>query len=282
VIAPSGEVISVLNGDMEIHITADIAYAVWQYWQGTADDDFFTEYGAEIMLETARFWASRGAVEGDGRYHIRHVIGPDEYHENVDDNAFTNLMAAWNLRKGEETAEWLRRSHPDRWRELSDRLHLSDEEVASWLKVADSIFTIFDSSTLIYEQFAGYFQKDVIDLKKFEPRTAAMDVILGHERINQTNVVKQADVVIALYLLWDQFPADVRLANFHYYEPRTGHGSSLSPSMHALLAARLGEEALARQYLKQASEIDLGNNMGNAAGGVHAASIGGLWQAVVF
>ncbi|HVO59311.1 MAG TPA: glycosyl hydrolase family 65 protein [Terriglobales bacterium] len=282
VIAPSGEVISVLNGDLEIHITADIAYAVWHYWQATGDDAFFAEFGAEIMLETARFWASRGAMEGDGKYHIRHVIGPDEYHENVDDNAFTNLMAAWNLKRGLETAEWMRQSHPERWRELSGCLHLAEGEFSTWSQLADAMFTISDPKTLLYEQFAGYYEKEPIDLKEFEPRTAAMDVILGHERINETNVVKQADVVMALYLLWDQIPADVRLANFRYYEPRTGHGSSLSPAMHALLAARLGEQVLAAQYLKQASEIDLGNNMGNAAGGVHAAAIGGLWQAVVF
>lgn len=282
VIAPSGEVISVLNGDMEIHISADIAYAVWQYWQATADDTFFAEFGAEIMLETARFWASRGTMENDGKYHIRHVIGPDEYHEDVDDNAFTNLMAAWNLRSALEAAEWMRRNHPDHWHSLAQRLNLDDRELATWSRLADAMFTIFDPTTLLYEQFAGYYQKEPVDLKKFEPRTAAMDVILGHERINETNVVKQADVVMALYLLWDQLPADVRLANFRYYEPRTGHGSSLSPSMHALVAARLSQTNLARQYLKQAAEIDLGNNMGNAAGGVHAAAIGGLWQAVVF
>jgi trehalose/maltose hydrolase-like predicted phosphorylase len=282
VIAPSGEVISVLNGDMEIHITADIAYAVWQYWQVTGDDDFFAEYGAEILLETARFWSSRGAMEGDGKYHIRHVIGPDEYHDNVDDNTFTNLMAAWNLRRGVETAGWMQQHRPDRWHDLRQRLHVAPDELSTWSQLADAVFTIFDPKTLLYEQFAGYYRKEPIDLKKFEPRTAAMDVILGHERINETNVVKQADVVMALYLLWDQLGADVRLANFRYYEPRTGHGSSLSPSMHALVAARLGEEGLAKQYLTQAAEIDLGNNMGNAAGGVHAAAIGGLWQAVVF
>lgn len=282
VIAPHGEVIPVLNGAMEIHITADIAYAVWQYWQATGDDDFFSDFGAEIMMETARFWASRGVIESDGKYHIRHVIGPDEYHENVDDNAYTNLLAACNLRRGAESAEWLQQTRPHRWQELAGRLGLSNEELSSWPKLAEAMFTIFDPLTRLFEQFEGYYQKEPVDLKQFEPRTAAMDVILGHERINRTNVVKQADVVMALYLLWDQLHADVRAANFRYYEPRTGHGSSLSPAMHALVSARLGEEQLARHYLKQAAEIDLGNNMGNAAGGVHAAAIGGLWQAMIF
>jgi kojibiose phosphorylase len=124
VVAPGGEVIEVLNGEMENHITADIAYAVWQYWQATADDDFLLAAGAEILLETARFWASRGTMEADGFYHIRHVIGPDEYHENVDDSAYTNLMAAWNMERGAELAQIIEQRWPQRWRELAASLQL--------------------------------------------------------------------------------------------------------------------------------------------------------------
>ena len=282
VIMPTGEVIQVLNGEMEIHITADIAFAVWQYWNATEDHDFLLQFGAEIILETAGFWASRGALESDRAYHIRHVIGPDEYHDNVDDNAYTNLMAAWNLRRGAETARLLQHRWPDRWHELASHLHLSQEEVNTWPELADAMFTGFNPQTRLYEQFSGYFNKEPVDLNAYEPRSAAMDVILGHERIQQTNIVKQADVVMATYLLWNEITAEARLANFRYYEPRTGHGSSLSPSIHALIAARLRDTSLAQRYLKQASEIDLGNNMGNAAGGVHAAALGGLWQAIVF
>ncbi len=282
IISPSGEVIRVLNGELEVHITADVAFAIWQYWQATGDDDFFREFGAEIMLETARFWASRGALESDGACHIRHVIGPDEYHEGVDDNAYTNLMAAWNLRHGAETARVIRERWPDVWHALAARLQIKEEELAAWSKLADVMFTGLNPDTALFEQFTGYFQKEPIDLKSYEPRSAAMDVILGHGRIQQTNVVKQADVVMAMYLLWDDMPARVRSTNFHYYEPRTGHGSSLSPAMHALVAARLGEMPVADRYLRQASEIDLSNNMGNAAGGVHAAAMGGLWQAMIF
>jgi trehalose/maltose hydrolase-like predicted phosphorylase len=282
VIALNGEVIAVRNGDLENHITADVAYAVWQYWNVTADDEFFLKAGAEIMLESARMWASRGQVEADGLYHIRHVIGPDEYHEEVDDNAFTNIMAGWNMRRGLETAQVLQQRWPERWRELANALQITEEELESWSRLPGLIYTSYDPQTRLFEQFSGYFKKEQIDLAAYEPRHSAMDVILGHDRIQQTNIVKQADVVMAMYLLWDEFPAEIREANFRYYEPRTGHGSSLSPSMHALVAARMGDVALAEKYLRQAAEIDLGNNMGNAAGGVHAAAIGGLWQAMIF
>ena len=109
-----------------------------------------------------------------------------------------------------------------------------------------------------------------------------MDVLLGRDRVQRSKIIKQPDVVMLLHLLWDDYPPEVREANFRYYEPRCGHGSSLSPSIHALVAARLGDLALATRYFRQAMDIDLANNMGNAAGGVHAAALGGLWQAVVF
>jgi kojibiose phosphorylase len=281
VIDPGGHVIAVLNGEMENHITADVAYAVWQYWNVSGDDEFFLNAGAEIMLETARFWASRGRVESDGLYHVRHVIGPDEYHENVDDSSFTNLLAAWNMARGVDTARRLRERWPERWRELSGRLQIAPEETAAWSRLSALMFRGFHPDTLLFEQHQGYFQLEPIDLKAYEPRNTAMDVILGHTRIQATNVVKQADVVLAIYLLWEDFSGEVREANFRYYEPRTGHGSSLSPSIHALVAARVGDLQTADKYLRQAAEIDLGNNMGNAAGGVHAAAIGGLWQTVV-
>ena len=130
VIAPNGEILKILNGEIEVHVTADIAFAIWQYWQNTGDDDFFLRYGAEIMLETARFWASRGTIENDGLYHIRHVIGPDEYHEDVDDDAYTNLMAAWNLRRGAETAKLMQEHWPDRWQELAAQLQFADAEIS--------------------------------------------------------------------------------------------------------------------------------------------------------
>jgi trehalose/maltose hydrolase-like predicted phosphorylase len=281
-ITPMGEVFPVRNGAMEVHITADITYGIWQYWKATGDNRFLLDFGAEIVLEGARFWASRGSLEADGLYHIRHVIGPDEYHEDVDDNAFTNLMAAWNLRRAVEIANLLEKRWSDRWSDLKDRLHLTESEVTLWPKLADVMATGFNSESLLFEQFTGYFSKEQVDLKKFEPRSAGVDVILGHKRVQQTNIVKQPDVLMAIYLLWDELQPEVRKANFLYYEPRTAHGSSLSPSIHALLAARLGEMELAQRYLQQSAEIDLSNNMGNAAGGVHAAAIGGLWQAAVF
>lgn len=282
VVAPSGEVVRIHVGEQEHHISADVAYGVWSYWHATGDDRFLVDAGAEILFETARFWASRARREADGLWHIRRVIGPDEYHEAVDDNAYTNGMARWNLETAFEIAGLVRDRFPDRFRALAERLNLDVGELHDWQRVARGLYTGFDPKTGLFEQFRGYFELEDIDLSEYAPRTAPMDVVLGRERIQNSQIIKQPDVLMLLYLLRDRFPASVREANFRYYEPRTGHGSSLSPSIHAAFAAQLGDMRCAEHYFRMSAEIDLADGMGNAASGVHAAALGGLWQAIVF
>src|SRR4030095_16964257 len=139
--------IDILTGRMEHHISADVAYAVWQYWRATGDDGFFVDAGAEILLETARFWASRVLVEADGSRHIRHVIGPDEYHEDVDDNAFTNVMSRWNIARGLEAIDLLRERWPNRATELREKLTLDEDELAEWRDAIARIVTGLDPAT---------------------------------------------------------------------------------------------------------------------------------------
>ena len=281
VIAPDGQIIRILTGEQEQHISADVAFGVWNYWQATGDDRFLVEAGAEILIETARFWASRAEREEDGHYHIRGVIGPDEYHETVDDNAYTNGLAQWNLEAAAEIANLVAERWPGPWQALSRQLGIEPDEPRRWQHVARDLYTGFDEHTGLFEQFSGYFGLEEIDLAAFVPRTAPMDVLLGRERIQRSKIIKQPDVVMLVHLLWERMPPEVRKANFEYYEPRCGHGSSLSPAIHAIVAARLGDTALAERYFRQAAEIDLTDNMGNAAGGVHAGALGGLWQAAV-
>ncbi|WP_437733130.1 glycoside hydrolase family 65 protein [Sorangium sp. So ce1335] len=277
VITPFGEVARVLSGEQEHHISADVAYAAHAYARATGDLDFARGEGAEILIETARFWASRAELGPDGRAHIRRVIGPDEYHEGVDDSAFTNWMARHNLRIA---AAMVRRG--DVRDDVLSRLDLRPEEVERWRDVADRVVLGIDPETGLIEQFAGYFRLAPFSIADYAVRTAPIDMLLGRERTQACQVVKQADVVQVLALLWSAVPARARRDNFLYYEPRTAHGSSLSPGAHALVAARLDLHALAERYFDQTADIDLGNTMGNAAGGVHIAAMGSLWQAVAF
>ncbi|HEX4171268.1 MAG TPA: glycosyl hydrolase family 65 protein [Acetobacteraceae bacterium] len=277
-----GHPIQVLCGTQEQHITADVAYAVWQYWEATGDDRFMLDAGAEILLETARFWASRATLEADGRSHIRGVIGPDEYHETIDDSAYTNVMARWNIRRGIEIAAMLRERWPDRWAELSRQLGSDDAELESWAAVADTLFINFDARTGLFEQFTGFFDLEEIELSHYAGRTFPLDVVLGRQRVQRSQVVKQADVVALLGLLPEECDAKARLANFRFYEKRCGHGSSLSTGMHALVAARLGEMDTALRYFRATAAIDLHGVGESSAGGVHIAALGGLWQSAVF
>jgi len=282
VIGPDRKVVDVKCGRQEQHISADIAYAVWQYWQTTGDDDFIRDAGAEILMETARFWSSRARPEPDGHCHVRGVIGPDEYHESIDDNAFTNVMARCNIRRALDVVEWLRARWPEQWESLAGRLALSDAELEQWRTVAETIMTGFDPKTGLFEQFAGFFSLDDVDLSRYAGRSVPIDVVLGPELTRQSQIVKQADVVALLALLPDEFPADTGAKNFGYYAPRCGHGSSLSRAMHGVVAARLGETEAALDYFRRTSAIDLEDNHAAIDGGVHIAALGGIWSMVIF
>ncbi len=279
-IGPDRKVVRILCGKQEQHITADVAYATWQYWSASGDAAFLRDAGAEILLEAGRFWASRAGLEADGLHHIRGVTGPDEYHETVDDNAFTNVMARWTIRRAIETAALMRDRWPDRWANLSARIGLDDAELQRWSAVAEAMATGLAGSGL-YEQFAGYFALEQIDLAGYAGRSVPMDVVLGRERVDKSQIVKQADVVALLGLLPEVFAGDAAAANFAYYEPRCSHGSSLSRAMHGLVAARLGQSELALQFFRETSAIDLADTHVTSDGGVHIAALGGVWMIAV-
>jgi trehalose/maltose hydrolase-like predicted phosphorylase len=282
VIGPDRTVIDILCGRQEQHISADVAYAVWQYWRATADEAFMREAGAEILLETGRFWASRVQMEADGLGHIRGVIGPDEYHETIDDNAYTNVMARWNIARALDTAALLRDLWPKDWARLSASLGLAQAELEAWRKAAGVLVTGLDPATGLYEQFAGFFALEPIDLADYAGRTVPMDTVLGRDRIQKSQVVKQADVVALLALLPEAFPAGAGARNFDHYAPLCGHGSSLSRAMHGLAAARLGQTEKALAYFRETAAIDLADTHVAIAGGVHIAALGGVWMMAVF
>ncbi|MFY9642742.1 MAG: glycosyl hydrolase family 65 protein [Rhodomicrobium sp.] len=281
VIGPDRQIIPILCGTQEQHISADIAFAVWQYWQATADERFLREAGAEIILETGRFWSSRAELEADGRRHIRGVIGPDEYHETIDDSAYTNVMARWNIRRALHVAALMRERWPEDWTHLSSHLDLGEAELKQWRTVAETMAIGLDPKTGLFEEFEGYFKLEKIDLMAYAGRTVPMDVVLGRERIQKSQVVKQADVVALLALLPEEFTGETGAENFQYYEPRCGHGSSLSPSMHGLTAARLGLPEMALRYFRQSAANDLSDTHARIDGGVHIAALGGNWMLAI-
>jgi kojibiose phosphorylase len=278
------KLIRIWTGDIEIHITADIVFAIWQYWQSTGDDDFLLERGAEVILEAARFWASRVEWKAaTDRFEISDILGPDEYHDHVNNNGYTNVMARWNLQTALELVHWLQEHHPARWKKLHGSLGLRERELANWQHVIDRIYVPYNPQTKLMEQFDGYFQREDIDLAGMEDRTESVQAILGIEGVNETQVLKQPDVLMLMYLLPNLFDAETVRINYEYYTPRTDHtlGSSLGPSIQAIMACKVNDPA-AYEHFMRAARADLFDVRGNAGDGIHGASAGGLWQAVVF
>lgn len=278
---PDGSRLDVVTGLKEHHISADVARAVWQYWLVTGDDEFLVGKGAEILLETARFWAGRAEPGRNGRYHITDLVGPDEYHEGVDDNAFTNAMARWNLLAAADVCERLPSLDFSAWKALTAGIGLGAGEPDRWREVAGALVDGLDEATGLYEQFAGFWDLEDVKAVDLAPRPFTGEMVVGAQRLGRTQIVKQADVVMLAHVLPEVVSPDVALANYRYYEPRTSHGSSLSPAIHAAVAARLALLDDAERYFRMAAALDLENKMGNAAHGVHIATMGGVWQAAV-
>lgn len=287
------DLIRIWCGDIELHISTDVAYATYQYWQATGDDDWMQARGVEMILDTAVFWGSR--VEWnpkEDRYEIRDVIGPDEFHERVDNNAFTNRMVQWHLKTALQVLEWLRQTYPDRAAALEEQLDLSVDRLHHWTDVIHKLWVPQDANSGLIEQFQNFFKLEDINLAEYEPRTRSMQTILGIEGANERQVLKQADVLMLLYLLRqgvfvngsEGYDRQTLQINWDYYVPRTDHtyGSSLGPPVHAILGCDLGKPNEAYEHFMRSALVDLADVRGNACEGIHAASTGGVWQAVVY
>lgn len=266
VLKSTGHTIPIFTGSQQVHVTADIAYTAWRYWEATQDEEFLCGPGAEILFETARFWVSR-ATRGERYHHIRGVMGPDEYHYSVNDNAYTNWMARFNLECAAGVA-------------MEKGVHRAEAE--EWNGLAHSLYCPAPGVDGVIEQFEGFFSLADYSLPQEERFKAPISRLFDWEQINRLKLLKQADVLMLPLLFPDVFSDEIVAANYRYYEPLTDHGSSLSPAIHAAIAARIGLPADAERYWKQSLWLDLSNAMNNSMLGVHPAAMGGTWQALVF
>lgn len=279
----TGLPIKIWSGFIEQHITADVAYGAWQYYVVTGDQDFMDKCGYELILDTARFWASRFEPGEDGAWHINDVVGPDEYKEHVDDNAFTNYMAAWNIRKAMEYADQLKEENPALYERLSAKLDLAKVEPL-WAERLPRLYLPQPREDGVIPQDRTYLTLKDVDLSKYKAQETIGSIYRDYnqEQISNMQVSKQADILIMFLLLENQFDMSVKRANWSYYEPRTLHDSSLSLSTHCILASDMGSKKLAYELFQRAAAIDMGPNMKSSDPGIHAASIAGIWQSVVF
>lgn len=260
-----GAPIPILTGTSEEHITADVPWAADHYAEWTGRPDFVETTARGLVTETARYWASRLHTDSHGRVHLRQVIGPDEYHESVDDNAFTNVMARWNLRRGAR---------------LEPRNPAETTEYGEWGELADRIVDQLHPDGL-YEQFTGYFDLEPLIAAAVARPPLAADVLLGQHRVSGSQLIKQPDVLMLHHMVPDEVAPDSLVPNLDFYGPRTTHGSSLSPAVMAALLARAGRPDEALEMLRSALLLDLEDRSGSTASGLHLATLGGVWQAIL-
>lgn len=259
----NGDWVPIRTGQLEEHIVADVAWAACHYADWSGDQRFLHGPGRSLVIEGARYWTSRVDVDAQGRAHILRVIGPDEYHENVDDNAYTNVLARWNLRRAAALAPRTR-------------------EAGVWLKVAEALVDGYDRASGRHEQFEGFSRLQPLLVADLGPPPIAADLLLGQARVAASQVVKQPDVLMAHHLLPDEMAAGSLEADLAYYLPRTAHGSSLSPAITASLLARAGRPDEAMELLDVALRLDLDDVTGVTGSGLHLATLAGVWQALLF
>lgn len=297
-ICPSYFFVDVISGrpirnhfnDWQIHVSPDIAYTVRRYVETTGDKGFLIEYGAEIVFEVARFLFSRAHYSTDReRYEIIRVLGPDEYHENVDNNAFTNVQTQYALQYAVDVYRWMGEHAKEALVVLAERIGLAEREVERWADLATKIYIPQpDPKTRVIEQFDGFFDLEDTTPEEIKKRLLDPGEYWGWPNgiAVATQVSKQADVTQLFVAHPTMYDRSTMKANWDYYEPRTQHGSSLSPAVYAIVAARIGHMEEALRYFFRSSTVDLYNTAkaisgGTFIGGIHTAACGVAWQIVV-
>ncbi len=270
-------------GTAQYHINAAVMYALETYTNATADTDFFANEGAEMLVETARLYEDLGFydINGAEHFHIHGVTGPDEYTTVVNDNLYTNVMARFTMRYAASCVASLRDRDPHAFANLVRRTGVTDDELGAWHRACDAMYLPYDDDLGIHPQDACFLERERWD---FDGTPADKYPLLLHFHplvIYRHQVLKQADVVLAMFLRGEHFPTDQKRRNFDYYDPMTTGDSSLSACVQSIVASEVGHHDLAFDYFEQSLYLDLADTHGNTADGVHIANAGGVWAALV-
>ena len=271
-------------GSAQMHINADIAYALMQYVGATNDVQFLVRDGVDLLVETARMWAELGfwRTNGSPSFHIHGVTGPDEYTTVVNNNLFTNVMARFNLERAAVVVQQIREKYPSDYDKLVHRLGLTDKEVAEWHRCAEGMTIPFDDGLGIHPQDDFFLDREVWDLSRTPAENRPLMLHYHPLVIYRFQVLKQADVVLAMFLHGDRFTPEEKKANFEYYDPITTGDSTLSAVVQSIVAAEVGYHDAALDYFRRAAYVDLADLHGNTVDGLHVASAGGVWSAMIF
>ena len=271
-------------GTAQYHINADIMYALRKYVNATGDEEFLFECGAEMLVETARLWRDLGffSPRKEGKFCINGVTGPDEYKTVVNNNTYTNLMSRENLRYAVETVEAMRLKKPEALQALMQKTGLQLSEVEEWKRAADNMYIPFDTATGIYPQDDSFLDREPWDFENTPAEKYPLLLFYHPLNIYRHQVIKQADVILAMFLLGHEFSLEAKKRNFEFYDRLTTGDSSLSSSIEAIVALEVGEFEKAVEYGRAALLMDLADVGGNVKDGCHIASMGGTWMVFAY
>jgi maltose phosphorylase len=266
----------------EIHRNGAIAYAICRYTEYTGDRSYLERYGIEVLAELSRFWAGRVTYNPrKDRYMILGVTGPNEYENNVNNNWYTNLMASWTLSYTLESLESMRTANPERYRELSGALGITEDELECWRGISERMYFPEVKDLGIWEQQDGYMDKELLTVADIPREELPLNRHWSWDRILRSCFIKQADVIQGLYFFPELADRETVRRNFDFYEPRTVHESSLSASVHSVVASRIGYREKAYELYLRTARLDLDDYNADTDEGVHLTSMAGSWLAIV-
>ena len=258
------------HGNLEIHVTAAVAYGVWHYVRNTNDEEFMKNYGIELLVETSRYFASRGGWSPKtGEFGLYGVMGPDEFHMMVHNNTYTNYMVKKNFYY---TIEMVKKYG----------YSIESSELELWQKMADKMRITYDPKTKLYEQHDGFFDLPEFDVKTLDPEKVPVYKYWAYDRIFRVNMLKQPDVILMQFFYSKDFTLEEKKANYEFYEKRCSHESSLSPAVHSIMAAEIGDMNKAEEYMAYGSRIDIDDYNRNTHQGLHVTSMSAAWMNIVY
>jgi maltose phosphorylase len=267
----------------EIHRNGAIARAVYDYVRYTGDESYLADFGLELLIAIARFWSQRATFSEDKqKYVILGVTGPNEYENNINNNWYTNMMAVWCMEYAHEVGEFVKRTAPDKYSALSNKIKFDEaKETARWKDIAQKMYYPASESLGVFLQQEGYLDKEQILVKDLDKKHLPLNQKWSWDRILRSCFIKQADTLQGIYVFEDRYDIDTIRRNFDFYEPRTVHESSLSPCVHAILAAKLGKQEKAHEMYLRTSRLDLDDYNNDTEDGCHITSMAGTWMAIV-
>ena len=266
----------------EYHLESDIAYAINRYYRSTNDKEFMFDYGAEILFDTAVFMYDLGRYipYNDNKFCLNGVCGPDEYAGAVNNNCYTNMMLKFHFEFACEIYALMKKEAPEKLQALTKKLAISEVDTENWKKAAENMYDGYNEKLGIHEQDSAFLYKNPVNMSEIPQHVSVLGLETNMLNVWRMQLVKQADVVLLMLLMGNNYTLEQKKANFDFYEPKTNHGSSLSPAVYSIEANEIGDTQKAYSYFRSSAYMDLCDFKHNTAGGLHLACLGGVWMTV--